>query len=324
MKDYPVILVVDDQIQNNELLEAYLVPEGYIIVSAANGDEVLEKLASNHIDLVLLDNMMLGMDGFEVTRRIRQDNTYRQLPIILVTALQETEDRIRGFEAGCDDFILKPVDKMELLARVRSLLKVKAYNDLMSNYREELKSEIANITGVMQKTLQGSIKILTDILSLTNPTAFHTAQLAKKLIHNLCERLQIDGAWEYEIAALLSQVGLSTLPSDIIDKYRRNQAFNKKEQLMYKSHPAIAQQLISNIPRFEDIAGAIGYQMIDYSKTLEIKNTRMASMARMLKLALDFVAADRKRSGHALNILADFKGKKIDMILKWSPPSSLS
>ncbi len=72
----------------------------------------------------------------------------------------------------------------------------------------------------------------------------------------------------------------------------------------------IAQQLISNIPRFEDIAEAIGYQMIDYSKTLEIKNKRIASMARMLKLALDFVAADRKHSGHALDILADFKGKK--------------
>ena len=63
---------------------------------------------------------------------------YRLLPIILVTALRETEDRVKGIEAGCDDFISKPVDKMELLARVRSLLKIKAYNDLMSNYRKEL------------------------------------------------------------------------------------------------------------------------------------------------------------------------------------------
>jgi putative two-component system response regulator len=86
------------------------------------------------------------MDGFEVTRRVRQDIKHRLLPIVLVTALREPEDRVKGIEAGCDDFISKPVDKMELLARVRSLLKVKAYNDLMSNYRAELESEVAKRT----------------------------------------------------------------------------------------------------------------------------------------------------------------------------------
>ena len=146
MKDKPVILVVDDQPQNIELLEAYLVPQGYEIVKAANGEEALGKLSGNQIDLILLDVMMPGMDGFEVTRRVRQDDTHRLLPIILVTALRETEDRVKGIEAGCDDFISKPVDKMELLARVRSLLKVKAYNDLMSNYRKELESEVTRRT----------------------------------------------------------------------------------------------------------------------------------------------------------------------------------
>ncbi|OHD70901.1 MAG: hypothetical protein A2W19_08165 [Spirochaetes bacterium RBG_16_49_21] len=310
MKDKPVILVVDDQPQNIELLEAHLVPQGYEIVKAANGEEALGKLSGNQIDLILLDVLMPGMDGFEVIRRVRQDDTHRLLPIILVTALREAEDRVKGIEAGCDDFISKPVDKMELLARVRSLLKVKAYNDLMSNYREELESEVTKSTAVMQKTLQGSLKILVDILALINPEAFNMAQLTRKLIRNLCERLRIDGAWEYEIAAMLSQIGLSTLPSDIIDKYHRKQAFNRKEQLMFKSHPAIAQQLISNIPRLEGIAEAIGCQMIDFSKTFEIKNKRTASMARMLKLALDFVTAEKKRTGHALDIFADFQGEK--------------
>jgi putative two-component system response regulator len=134
MKVKPIILVVDDEPQNTELLEAYLVPQGYEIVKAANGEEALGKLFSNQIDVMLLDVMMPGMDGFEVIRRIRQENIYRnhrQLPIILVTALWEAEDRIKGIEAGCDDFLSKPVDKMELLARVRSLVKVKAYYDLM-------------------------------------------------------------------------------------------------------------------------------------------------------------------------------------------------
>jgi putative two-component system response regulator len=141
MKDKPVILVVDDQPQNIELLEAQLVPQGYEIVKAANGEEALEKLFSNQIDVMLLDVMMPGTDGFEVIRRIRQDNKYRdhrRLPIILVTALRETEDRIKGIEAGCDDFLSKPVDKMELLARVRSLVKVKDYYDLMKITRKSL------------------------------------------------------------------------------------------------------------------------------------------------------------------------------------------
>ena len=140
MKDKPVILVVDDQPQNNELLEALLVPQGYAVVQAVNGEEALEKLAGNQVDLILLDIMMPGIDGFEVTRRVRADDKHRRLPVILVTALREKEDRIKGIEAGCDDFLSKPVDRMELLARVSSLLKVKDYDDLMINYQNELEN----------------------------------------------------------------------------------------------------------------------------------------------------------------------------------------
>ena len=154
MKDKPVILVVDDQPQNIELLEAYLVPQNYEVVTAASGEKALEKLSGNPIDLILLDVMMPGMDGFEVTRRIRQDDQHRLLPIILVTALRETEDRVKGIEAGCDDFISKPFDKMELLARVRSLLKVKAYNDLMQNYRKELEVEVTLRTEELKQAFE--------------------------------------------------------------------------------------------------------------------------------------------------------------------------
>lgn len=154
MKDKPVILIVDDQPQNIELLEAYLVPNDYEIVTAANGEAALGKLSGNQIDLILLDIMMPGMDGFEVIRRIRQDTAHRLLPIILVTSLHEKEDRVKGIEAGCDDFITKPVDKMELLARVRSLLKVKAYNDLMINYRKELESEVTKRTDELKQALE--------------------------------------------------------------------------------------------------------------------------------------------------------------------------
>jgi PAS domain S-box-containing protein/putative nucleotidyltransferase with HDIG domain len=162
MKDKPVILIVDDRPQNIKLLEAQLAPQGYEIVKAANGEEALEKLSGNQIDLILLDVKMPGMDGFEVTRRVRQDNAHRLLPIILVTVLRDTEDRVKGIEAGCDDFLSMPLDKMELLARVRSLLKVKAYNDLMSNYRKELESEVTSRTEELKHALENLQQDITD------------------------------------------------------------------------------------------------------------------------------------------------------------------
>ena len=127
MKDKPVILVVDDQIQNIELLEAYLVPQGYEIIKAASGEEGLRKLSGNQIDLILLDIMMPKMSGLEVLSRLRADEKTKAIPVVMVTALKETEDKIKALEAGCDDFISKPFDKVELLARVKSMLKISHY-----------------------------------------------------------------------------------------------------------------------------------------------------------------------------------------------------
>lgn len=309
-QDKPTILIVDDRPQNLALLEAYLVPEGYAIIKATNGEEALNLLASRPIDLILLDIIMPGLNGLEVTRRVKQDKNLRLLPIILLTALKETKDRVAGIEAGCDDFISKPIDKSELLARVRSLLKVKAYHDLTSNYRQKLETEVSRKTEDLRKNLQGSIKLLADILLLANPEAFNTAQLARKLIRSLCNRLQVNDAWEYEIAAMLCQTGILTLPPDIIDKYRKNKHLNKKEQVMFKGHPAIARKLINNIPKMEGIAEAVSYQLLDFPQTLEIGNKHTASMARMLALTLNFVSAVEKSGGRELEIIADFQQEK--------------
>src|SRR3989339_729577 len=109
MKGKPVILVVDDQIQNIELLEAYLVGQGYEIIRAASGEEALEKLSGNQIDLILLDIMMPKMSGLELLEKLRADEKTRLIPVVMVTVLKETEDKVKALEAGCDDFISKPV-----------------------------------------------------------------------------------------------------------------------------------------------------------------------------------------------------------------------
>jgi two-component system, cell cycle response regulator len=127
LKNRPVILAVDDQLQNIELLEACLVPQGYEIIKASSGEEALEKLSGNQIDLILLDIMMPKMSGLEVLEKLRADKKTKAIPVVMVTALKETEDKVKALEAGCDDFISKPFDRIELLARVKSLLKISYY-----------------------------------------------------------------------------------------------------------------------------------------------------------------------------------------------------
>jgi class 3 adenylate cyclase len=129
MKDKPVILVVDDQPQNIELLEAYLVPQGYEIITAVNGEEALEKLSGNKIDLILLDVMMPGMNGYEVCKKIKSDSDNTFLPIVMLTALDNRQAKIEGLETGADDFLNKPFSEIELVARIKNLLKIKFLHD---------------------------------------------------------------------------------------------------------------------------------------------------------------------------------------------------
>jgi putative two-component system response regulator len=146
MNDQPVILVVDDEDRNLRLMEAMLVPLGYRIQTAKNGEQALDVVAQEPVDVILLDVMMPVMDGFEVAARLKSDPETKIIPIVMVTALQAREDRIKAIEAGADDFLTKPVDKTEMRARVASLVKVKAYHDHMRNHQKELETQVAERT----------------------------------------------------------------------------------------------------------------------------------------------------------------------------------
>ena len=133
----PLILIVDDLPQNVRLLEAVLSPHGFRVATASSGQEALDVLSKEHPDLVLLDILMPGIDGYEVCRRIREDPETAFLPVIMITASGE-EEKIRAIESGADDFVNKPFDQAELLARVRSLVRVKRYHDTIENQAAEL------------------------------------------------------------------------------------------------------------------------------------------------------------------------------------------
>ncbi|MFQ5823763.1 MAG: diguanylate cyclase [bacterium] len=144
------ILVVDDVPVNIQLLTAYLSSEGYNVISAKDGVEAIENVQKNCPDLILLDVMMPKMNGFEVCHKIKSNEETNFIPVIMVTALNELEDKIKGMDFGADDFISKPFNKLELLARVRSLLRIKYLND-------ELKEKLIELQKTKEKLRQMAI-----------------------------------------------------------------------------------------------------------------------------------------------------------------------
>jgi len=129
------LLLVDDNQQNLELMQAWLEPLGCTLEVAHDGAEALEVAGRSHPDLVLLDVMMPRMSGFEVCQKVKQNPDLRDTVVIMVTALHEVGDFERAVECGCDDFLTKPVNKLELVTRVRSLLRVRVLRRMLEDLR---------------------------------------------------------------------------------------------------------------------------------------------------------------------------------------------
>src|SRR6185295_11209216 len=168
--DYPAhVLIVDDERHNRQLLEVMLAAEGYILLTAASGEEALAMVALEPPDLILLDIMMPGMDGYEVTARIKGNPAAKNVPIILVSGLDDRDARMLGLSAGAEDFLTKPVDRAEVSVRVRNLLRLKAYGDYYDRYSQMLEGEVASRTADLVEratTLEQQAAALAELAAL--------------------------------------------------------------------------------------------------------------------------------------------------------------
>jgi len=145
--DHPArILIVDDERHNRELLEVMLSPEGFHLLTAASGADALAMVAQQAPDLILLDIMMPGMDGYQVAGKIKDNLATKNIPIIMVTALDDRNARMLGLSAGAEDLLTKPVDRAELCMRVRNLLRLKAYGEYYDKYSQMLEREVGSRT----------------------------------------------------------------------------------------------------------------------------------------------------------------------------------
>jgi DNA-binding response OmpR family regulator len=169
------ILVVDDAPMNVKMLADILTFKGYQVVTAAGGIDGLAKVDSEKPDLLLLDVMMPDLDGYSVCRAIRAEPKTAILPIVMVTALDPTEERIKGLEAGADDFLSKPVNQAELLARVRSLLRIKEFHDQV----QEQARELANWNRTLEQRVADSVR---EIEQMGRLKRFLSPQIADLII----------------------------------------------------------------------------------------------------------------------------------------------
>jgi class 3 adenylate cyclase len=175
MRTRPLILAVDDLAENLDIVTMRLEAQGYEVRRAPNGQEALQLAYELVPDLILLDVMMPGIDGIEVTRRLKADETMRAIPILLLTARSTTHDVVAGLEAGGDDYLTKPFDQMTLVARVRSLLRIKGLYDTVQQQAEAL----AALNQTLEERVQRQIQELEHIRGLRR---FLPPQLADLII----------------------------------------------------------------------------------------------------------------------------------------------
>jgi len=148
------ILIVDDDERNRLLFKVVLQKEGYEIIEAENGKEGIEIATKEKPDVILMDIMMPEMDGFTATEILKNDEKTKFIPVIMLTALNEREEKLKGIDKGADDFLTKPVDTKELALRVRNNIRIKKYHDFLENYNQILEKEVEKKTEALKKAYE--------------------------------------------------------------------------------------------------------------------------------------------------------------------------
>ena len=333
----PRILCVDDEYANLLLFEALLVPKSYECFFAKNGREALEIIKGQHIDLVLLDVMMPEIDGFDVCRRIKSDEKLRRIPVIMVTGLRSKEDRIKSIQAGAEDFISKPIDKAELIARISMLLKMKdmdnrlnlAYSNIVDmvsfgehivktfkpaefSFMSKIDSIVEHVIRQSKSSLEKPLIMIVGICSGAGRWQWHRYEYAFKGL----ERTPIDSGLEQSLNLPDGDdTRIRFLNSDELMKYEFNQFIKRLETALSMSVSNMVMCLTSNICVFALNYGAdvTGYDarvlesfvvqtLFLQSLSAQVKDTDDAFAYTVHALARAAEANDEDTGNHILRV----------------------
>jgi putative two-component system response regulator len=224
------VLVADDQASNRELLEELLTTQGFKVITVPDGALALKELARTQVDLVLLDVMMPHLNGFDACEKIKSNPETYLIPVVLITALSDKQDRIKGIKAGADDFLTRPVERAELLARVGSLLKLKHRTDELERAEAVLFTLARSIEGKDPYT-HGHCERLSD----------YSARLGEHL------RLTEDEITALRRAGIVHDVGKIAVPDAILLKPGR---LTEEEWKVVRQHPVVGERICAPLKSF--------------------------------------------------------------------------
>ena len=264
----PKVLVVDDKLDTLLLLRELLSSKGYDVVTAAQAEEAEEKVHSEKPDLVLLDVVMPGKSGYELCRELKEDPFTRLIPVVMITGLSDRDDRIRGIEAGADDFLNKPVYPEELFARVKSLLKLKEFTDELENAESVL---VALALGIESR----------------DP---YTGNHCERLAHYASDLGQHIGVDNDAIVALkrggyLHDLGKVSIPDEILKKGTR---LTPEEWELMKQHPVIGESICRPLKSFRNVLPIIRHHHEHWDGSGypdQLKHYNIPLLARILQVA---------------------------------------
>jgi response regulator RpfG family c-di-GMP phosphodiesterase len=273
-----VLLVDDEQKILSSLTRELFELEICDVVTAQSGMEGLEVIKNTpNIMVIVSDYHMPGMDGIQFlneAQKISPDSTR-----IMLTGAAGLDMAIQAINFGhLFRFLVKPCSAEVLIPTIKA--GIRQYQ-LITGERE-----------ILQKTLNGSIKIMIDLLSILNPEIFLQASRLRDLVRKLAVEMKMENIWEVELAALLSRIGSVTVPQDIINNWMQGFLLEEKEAKIIQSIPQIGENLIRNLPRFENVARGIGAQNYCYinpdKKIGELSGDQIPLIGRILKLVIDY------------------------------------
>lgn len=237
------IMIVDDDPSDLTLLEEMFREHAYEVRSFPRGRLALRAAEDDPPDLILLDITMPEMNGYEVCTQLKSSPRFSAIPVIFLSALSSIEDKAKGFRSGAVDYISKPFQLEEVQARVETHLKL----------RRAIQAEHE----LLARTLGGAVGTLWELVQLISPMLASRSAAIRDIVLWVTRRLEIQNAWQYELAATLCLLGCMALPDDVFARAYSDKVLSPDEERMFRTHPESAFRLLSRIPRLEVVAEMI-------------------------------------------------------------------
>jgi len=302
------IMVVDDNPTNLKLLEDMLREHGYDVRSFPRGRLALTAADQEPPDLILLDINMPDMNGYEVCEHLKANASLAAIPVIFLSALNETEDKVKGFRAGGIDYIAKPFQFEEVQARVETHLKL----------RRALQAE----HDLLEKTLGGAVGTLWELVQITSPRLALRSRAIRDIVLWITKQLAIADPWQYELAATLCLLGCVAMPDEVFERAYCGQALSPDENSMFHAHPETAARLIAGIPRLETVVRIIRSQLKPQAEASATHEYTQGSQMLHLALELDrrtYRGIARRAALAELRLWNQFDNRMLDALESYSP-----